>query len=72
MQNCAIITPMAEVIDPQTNEIISIIEEKGDLKHAIRCTEQAEKRADSPWLKQACAYRLKMLRIQLARQKENS
>ena len=62
---------MAEVRDPQTNEIIPIIEEKGDLNHAIRCTEQAEKRANSPWLKQACAFRLKMLRIQLDRQKGN-
>ena len=63
---------MAEVIDPQTNEIIPIIEEKGDLRHAIRCAKQAESRADSPWLKQACAFRLKMLQIQLARQKENT
>ena len=52
------------------NELMGFIEEKGDLEHAIRCTEQAEKRAETSWLKKACAFRLKMLRIQLAKQKK--
>ena len=52
------------------NEIVPFVEEKGDLEHAIRCAEQAEKRAGTPWLKEACAFRVKMLRIQLAKQKK--
>ena len=53
------------------NEISIFIEEKGDLEHAIRCTEQAEKRAEPEWLKRACAFRVKMLQMQLAKQKQN-
>lgn len=61
---------MTELRVPQNEELIPFIEEKGDLEHAIRCTEQAEQRAEAPWLKRACAFRLKMLRIQLSRQKK--
>ena len=53
----------------KTEELIPFIEEKGDLEHAIRCAEQAEKRAEKPWLKEACAFRVKMLRIQLSKQR---
>lgn len=60
---------MSEINVNQLEGRVIIIEEKGDLDHAIRCTEQAEKRAESPWLKQACAFRLKMLQIQKARKK---
>jgi len=56
---------------PAVEDVIPFIGEKGDLEHAIRCTKQAEQRADTPWLKQACAYRLKMLRTQLLKQKQN-
>ena len=62
---------MAEIKIPEKKEVFPFIEEKGDLEHAIRCTKQAEERADSPWLKQACAFRLKMLQIQLAKQRQN-
>ena len=48
---------------------IYILEEKGDVEHAIRCTEQALNRAQSPWLKTACSYRLQLLRAKLARQR---
>ena len=62
---------MAEIKLSQKNELIPFIEEKGDLEHAIRCAEQAEKRAEVPWLKKACAFRAKMLRIQLSKQNQN-
>ena len=62
---------MLEIELQKTDGLIPFIEEKGDLEHAIRCAEQAEQRADSSWLKQACAFRVKMLRIQLARQRSN-
>ena len=62
---------MAEIKLPKTKELIPFIEEKGDLEHAIRCTKQAEERAEAPWLKQACAFRLKMLQIQQAKQRQN-
>ena len=51
-------------------EPIPFVEEKGDVEHAIRCTKQAEERARSPWLKEACTFRLKMLRAQLSKQKQ--
>ena len=53
----------------QNTTTLPIIEEKGNLEHAIRCTKQALDRATSPWLQKACAFRLKMLRDQLARQR---
>ncbi|MBR6412956.1 MAG: hypothetical protein IKS41_07365 [Alphaproteobacteria bacterium] len=53
----------------QDTTIIPFTEEKGDIEHAIRCTRQALNRAQSPWLKEACAYRLKMLSEQLTRQR---
>ena len=61
---------MSKIDVSQKNEFIPFIEEKGDLEHAIRCTEQALNRAEAPWLKQACAFRIKMLQIQLAKQKK--
>lgn len=60
---------MTETREAQIINSTLPLEEKGDLRHAIRCTEQAEKRASVPWMKEACAFRLKMLRAQLARQK---
>lgn len=62
---------MSEVEVLQTDELIPIIEEKGDLEHAIRCAEQAAERAEASWLKRACAFRVKMLQIQLAKQRHN-
>ena len=53
----------------QNTIIIPFNEEKGDIEHAIRCTRQALDRAQSPWLKMACAHRLKMLKEQFARQR---
>ena len=61
---------MIEIDETQPEPVI-ITEEKGDLKHAIRCTEQALQRADAPWMKRACAYRIKMLQLQLSRQQKN-
>ena len=61
---------MTDIETSEIDETIPFIEEKGDLEHAIRCTEQAKQRAEEPWLKQACAFRLKMLRIQLAKQNQ--
>lgn len=72
IENCGIIEPMSEVGEFQSKDPIIIIEEKGDLNHAIRCAEQAQQRAEAPWLKRACAYRVKMLQIQLARQKNKN
>lgn len=60
---------MTDAKKQEIEEIIPYIEEKGDLEHAIRCAEQAEKRAESSWLKQACAFRVKMLRIQQSKGK---
>lgn len=57
-------------IAPNKDPVVTI-EEKGDIEHAIRCAEQAEKRAEYDWLKQACAFRVKMLRLQLAKQRQN-
>ncbi len=62
---------MAEINIGPNKEPIIIIEEKGNLEHAIRCAEQAEERARHNWLKQACACRVKMLRLQLAKQRQN-
>jgi hypothetical protein len=61
---------MSKTNKNQCEDPIGFIEEKGDVEHAIRCTEQALQRAEAPWLKQACAFRVKMLQIQLARQKK--
>lgn len=61
---------MSEINTLQVDEPVILIEEKGDLEHAIRCTEQAEQRAKAPWLKKTCSYRVKMLRIQLAKRKQ--
>lgn len=61
---------MQEQNEVETENFIGfIIEEKGDLAHAIRCTRQAMERADRPWLKRACACRIKMLQVQLSKQK---
>ena len=62
---------MVKVNMDSNKDTIIIIEEKGDIEHAIRCAEQAEKRAQYSWLKQACAYRVKMLRLQLDKQRKD-
>ena len=54
----------------EDTDLLPFFEEKGDLGHAIRCAEQAAERATSPWLKKACSFRAKMLRIQLAKQNQ--
>lgn len=49
--------------------------EKGNIEkitHFLKCTEQAELRAQEQWLKQACEYRRRMLIRQLASMKEKS
>ena len=61
---------MTEVQTSQFNEQDFFIEEKGDLEHAIRCAEQAEQRAEPAWLKRACAFRVKMLRLQLSKRNQ--
>ena len=63
---------MAETKIPEGQEYIYFIEEKGNLEHAIRCTKQAKERAEAPWLKEACAFRLKMLRLQQAKKQKQS
>ncbi len=42
------------------------------ITHFLKCTEQAELRAQEQWLKQACEYRRRMLIRQLASMKEKS
>ena len=58
-------------IDETQSEPVVVIEEKGDIKHAISCTEQAMQRANVAWMKRVCAHRIKMLRSQLARQQKD-
>ena len=62
---------MTETTTPvQKDAILHLyFEEKGDLAHAIRCTTQALERASNPLVQKVCAFRLKMLRDQLARQR---
>ena len=62
---------MQEPNENQLSTLVGYIEEKGDLEHAIRCTQQALERADTSWLKRACAYRVRMLQMQLSKQKKH-
>ena len=71
-KNYGMMQNMFETDETQFKEPIIIIEEKGDLEHAIRCTEQARQRAGTSWMKQACSYRIKMLQMQLAKQKNKN